>query len=146
MNYLQNHGNDLLSVIYENSEIGIHSINAVLPKAQDEAMRHELCSQLEHYKEFGRMAIDELKHENCEIPQVSNMTKLMIDGMTAVNMQVSNSSSHIARLMINGTNKGIISLSKEVNRASDAQKDYVSQAKKMLKTEQEYIDRLKTFL
>lgn len=142
----ENRNYDLLSCMYENAQAGIYSINNVLPKAEDETLKNELETQLKCYQDFSKAAYSDLKDMHCAAHDISAMQKMMMKGKIAMETAMSNSASHIARMMIQGTNMGIISLNKELNRSDGAGHKYVSKAKDMLDAETAYLDRMKKYL
>ena len=70
----------------------------------------------------------------------------MSDIGLAVSCAADSSTSNIAKMLIQGTNMGIIRLNKSLNAADDVSESARNEAVDMLKAEQAYIDKLKPYL
>ncbi|MEG1459038.1 MAG: hypothetical protein RSJ40_07000, partial [Acetivibrio sp.] len=57
-----------------------------------------------------------------------------------------NSPCHISEMLIQGSTMGIIDATKNIQKYSDANKDILKLAQRLLKTEQTNIEQLKHFL
>ena len=64
----------------------------------------------------------------------------------AMQTMADTSSSHIAALMIRGTTMGIIDMQQTLNRSAAAEEDLQSDARQLLRREQDYCERLKRYL
>ena len=64
----------------------------------------------------------------------------------ALNCAKDSSSEHIAEMLVQGTNMGIIKINQAINRTSQSNSRFVEEAKIQLKKEQHYIDNLKKYL
>ena len=56
------------------------------------------------------------------------------------------SKGHIAELMYDGTNMGIVNIARSVNRSSNASPDTIRLAENLLSDEEKYADGLRKFL
>ena len=63
-----------------------------------------------------------------------------------MNTILNTSTSHIAELMIRGSNRGIIDMNKTLNRYPDAKGSAVELAKELMDFEEKNITRLKKYL
>ncbi|MDE7279798.1 MAG: hypothetical protein K2N26_08760, partial [Oscillospiraceae bacterium] len=73
-------------------------------------------------------------------------TKLMSKMVICLNCAKDKSTEHIAEMLIQGTNMGIININKALNHTVTASPKLVQEAKDMLSKEQAYIDNLKGYL
>lgn len=137
---------NLLSAIYQNADMGCSSIEKLLPKIADKELRREVSSQLNKYRQSYNRVCGELRAERTAPKRLNPVTKAMTDMGIALSCAKSTETSDLAKMLIQGTNMGIIRLNKSLNAATDAPSDVVSEAKDMLKAEQAYIDKLKPFL
>ena len=85
------------------------------------------------------------KHDE-QPQQLPAFSRAMSKMGIALDLAFDNSTGHIAEMMIQGTNMGIIKLNKSMNAASDITPETKKMADEMLDREQKYIDRLKRFL
>ena len=137
---------NLLSAIYQNADMGCSSIEKIIPKIADNVLRSEVTSQLRRYRRSYNRVCSELHAERTEPKKLNPFTKAMSDIGLAVSCAADSSTSNIAKMLIQGTNMGIIRLNKSLNAADDVSESARNEAVDMLKAEQAYIDKLKPYL
>lgn len=136
----------LYNALYQNAEIGTSSIRKIFPKVQDTRLKNELRMQLSNYKEQTNMIAHQMKADNNALRSVPKMTKLMTSVGIALNCAKDNSTEHIAEMLIQGTNMGVIKINKALNSTFTNDPKLIREAKNMLSKEQRYIDNLKSYL
>lgn len=136
----------LLNALYQNTEMGTSSIKKIFPKINDTKLKHELRMQLSNYKEQNNQIIERMKSYNIKPQPVSKMTKFMSSAGINLNCAKDNSTGHIAEMLIQGTNMGVIKINKALNQSKMADPKLIQEAKNMLTAEQKYIDNLKSYL
>lgn len=136
----------ILNEISKSAKTGMDSISYVLDKVGDENMRENLTFQ---YSEYGKI-VDRVNTEFDKYGEVPDeqplMTKMM--GWTGVqlNTMTDKSNSHIAEIMIQGGDMGIIKCQKLLNhnpRADQTVKDILNDFITMQKND---IEKMKEFL
>lgn len=153
----------LLQEIYQGAAMGTESIRLLLPKVKNAGFRSDLKTQNQQYEATGRQAEQELsKLGQCPkelTQQQQSMLWLAIQGKTLMNQET----SHLARMMIEGSNMGILSLTGVLNSYGDSQDDpaqsqteaqfaqqaqnpAVGLARQTIQQERDNIDRLKVYL
>lgn len=137
---------DILNSIYTNSSMGSEAIKTILPKVKNSKMKNELQFQLNHYNEISEKMRDEILKTTGELQPLGQIDKVMAEMGIKISTLTDNSTSHIAEMMIQGTNMGIISMVKAINHADKNEEKYKSQAKEILDREQQYLDNIKTYL
>lgn len=143
---MKNVNNELLSGIYKLSKTGIEAVETVLPKVEQGALKEELTEQYNDYCEAESYAEQALL-QNGVVPK--DIGLLQKAGMwTSVQMHTLNdtSSDHIAEIMITGTTKGIIDLTKHIGTCKNADQNIIDYANGFISKEQKHIDNLKAFL
>ena len=138
--------NELLSGIYKLSKTGIEAVETVLPKVEHEALKEELTEQ---YSDYCKAASDSEQAllQNGVVPK--DIGILQKTGMwSSIQLHTINdtSSDHIADIMITGTTKGIIDLTKHIGACPNADKKTIDYANGFISKEQKHIDNLKVFL
>ena len=136
----------LYNALYQNAEMGTSSIKQIFPKVHDTKLRGELRMQLSNYRNQTNMLISQMKSQNMNPKPVSKMAKMMTSMGITMNCVKDNSTGHIAEMLIQGTNMGVIKINKALNRSVTAEPKLVQEAKDMLSKEQQYIDNLKSYL
>lgn len=140
------HFTAFLNEVYRNTESGISAINALLPKTDDDRLKHDLQNQLHELRAAQAEAVRKLKACG-ETPKGQPLTarvgmRMGIEMNTAMNK----SSSRLAELMIKGNNMGIIDLNRAINRYSAANANAGDLAARLLKAEAAALDTFKGYL
>ncbi len=126
--------------------MGISSIKKLYPKIQNSSLKNEVKNQLFNYKEQNDRYIKMMKSNKISPKKIPVMIKAMTSTGIAMNCAKNDSSEHIAEMLIQGTNMGIIKINQAMNRTSECNDRFRDEAKQMLKKEQQYIDNLKKYL
>lgn len=137
---------DILNSIYKNASMGTSAISKVLPKVNNPKMKQELKNQRNNYHTICQDVRNQIYELNSEPKAINPISKAYADIGIAASTLTNNSSNHIAEMMIQGTNMGIIEIVKAVNSYENITPELKSQADSILKREQQYIDNLKAFL
>lgn len=139
---------DIYNHIYKNAEMGYDSISSVLPKVTDDRFRAELAMQMEGYKKLSETAAAKLKNANTPPKPISPIKKLPARAGIAVNTMFDSSVSHIAEIMINGSNMGIVDITKKLNTVNlqSCEEDALNLGRDIANFEQQNIERLKSYL
>lgn len=136
----------LYDALYQNAEMGASSIKQIFPKVNDAKLKNELRKQLSNYRAQENTIIGSMKPYNIKPQPLSAMVKTMSKVGITLNCAKDNSTEHIAEMLIQGTNMGIIKINKALNHTVTASPGLVREAKDMLSKEQAYIDNLKGYL
>lgn len=139
---------ELLNFIYQNAEMGVNTIHQILEINEDSKFADQLNSQLKEYQEINLQAKQKLNENGCEEKGISGMEKirayLMINFQTLT--EKGKSPSHIAEMMIIGSNMGVIDAIKKLREYNEADKEIIKLMERLLKFEEENIKKLKEFL
>ena len=137
--YLQN-------TMYQTAAMGTEAIRQVMPKVSSPSLRAELSGQMSNYHDERNALVSRMHKDRLNPTPLPAMSRLMSKAGIALNLFRDPRSSHIAEMMIQGTNMGIIKLNRALNSSAGISVTTAKQARSMLEKEQEYIDRLKKFL
>jgi len=137
---------NLINALYQNTEMGISSIKKLYPEIKNKNLKNEMRNQLKNYKNQQDKILDLMKADNISPEKVPYMIKVMTSLGIAFNCAKNSSSEHIAEMLIQGTNMGVIKINQALNRTSFLNSKYIDDAKIMLRKEQQYIDNMKKFL
>lgn len=136
----------ILNEIGKSAKTGMDSISYVLDKVGDENMKENLTFQ---YSEYGKI-LDRVNTEfdkYGEIPDEQPLaTKMM--GWTGVQLNTiaDKSNSHIAEIMIQGGDMGIIECQKLLNHNPHADGNVKNILNDFMVMQQNNIEKMKTFL
>ncbi|MCI8266665.1 MAG: hypothetical protein HFH79_04520 [Lachnospiraceae bacterium] len=137
---------EILKEVQKNSSMAINAINTISEKVHDNALQQELSKQKLWYSVIQNKATDRLQNERAEEYHASAMQDLMLKGGIQMNTFTNCSTSKIAELMIQGSNRGITSMWKSMNHHQNSGNLSMEVAKELVDFEQKSIARLKKFL
>ncbi|MGN1417516.1 MAG: hypothetical protein ACI4XF_11765, partial [Oscillospiraceae bacterium] len=101
---------NLENSLYQNAAMGTYAIRQVLPKVSDGELKKELNKQLNMYHNESNAVASSMRG-NSNVPQrLPVMKRAMSKAGIAFELARDNSSEHIAEMMIQGTNMGIIDI------------------------------------
>jgi len=137
---------ELLNFVYQNSQMGQHSIHQLLDATKDDILLNHLNTQLEEYNRINKEAKTLLHERGYEEKDISKMAK--ISSSMSINMKtmMDNSTTHIAEMMLQGSTIGIIDMTKKIKNYPNSDDKIVDLAHKLLRTEESNIEHLKAFL
>lgn len=143
---MKNKNVEILNSLYQNTSMGISALEKIIPKVTDNKLKGELQAQLRNYNEQNQH-ITQAIYSYDEVPKdLGGYTKASADMGIKMNTLISTSPSHIAKMMVQGTDMGIIDINQTLNKYSGIDQNVLQQANDILQNEQQYIDKLKKFL
>ena len=136
----------LLDFISQNSQMGIVSINELLTIVEDDDFKSQLKSQLVEYKKINCIVQEKLKARGYDENNLSSFAKIRTYIMIDMQTIKDKSNSHIAEMMMIGSNMGIIKAIRDIHVCTKADKDIIKLMEQLRKTEENNIEHLKNFL
>ena len=146
MKKIENKEVELLKYIYKNAEMGIIGIDDIITKVKNEQFENLLNSQKEEYKSICKETEDILKKYGKQNEEVGKVAKISSKVMSEVSMLKDDSINNIAKLMIEGTNKGIIDITEKINSYDNEDAEIVVLATRLKSFLEKNIDELKKYL
>ena len=137
---------EILKEVQKNSSMAINAINTIAEKVHDNELQQELSKHKLWYSVIQNKATDRLQNERAEGYHASAVQDLMLKGGIQMNTFTNCSTSKIAELMIQGSNRGITSMWKSMNHHQNSGNLSMEVAKELVDFEQKSIARLKKFL
>ena len=137
---------EVLNAVYQNAQMAIDSIETLSKKVTDSNFRNDLHEQRKRYSEFANMAVEELEKYGARADDISTMSKLGLNASINMNMMMNNHTGHLAEMMIQGTNMGVIELKKCINHLDDVDAPVAKLCMDMHEFERRNIDSLKNYL
>lgn len=135
---------ELLNFIYQNSQMGVESLNQLIPMLDNAVFKGQLEAQLREYTKIHEEAKKLLNTHGYDEKGIGAMEKIMTYLMIDMKTLMDKSSSHIAEMLIQGSNMGIIDAIKKINRyENESSKEIISLMKRLLKFEENNVERLK---
>lgn len=137
---------ELLNFIYQNSQMGVQTIDQLVGITDDAEFLKVLTTQLQEYTLINNTAKELLNKNNYSEKDISAFEKLTTYVMINFKTLTDKSTTHIVEMMLQGSTMGIIDAKKNITKYSDAEPDILHLMKKLLKTEENNVETLKAFL
>ena len=138
---------EMLNFIYQNSQMGVETLNQLIPMIDNEAFKKRIEAQLKEYEQIHEEAKKLLNRHGYDEKGIGALGKIMAYLMIDMKTLMDKSSSHIAEMLIQGSNMGIIDAVKRINQyEKEAEKEVTALMKRLLKFEENNVERLKEAL
>ena len=139
---------DFFGEIYKNTKMGADSIINLLPKVKNDGMRSAMTMQLDGYERYAARAQKELEARGVEAKEENVMTRLSARFGMAFNTMLDSTTSHIAEMMIEGSNMGITDMTKLLNNfeVCNGDSEAVRLAREVVRFEEHTLEMLKPYL
>lgn len=137
---------ELLNYIYQNSQMGTNTIKQLLDIAEDAEFKSLLKSQYDDYKGINDTAKSLLNENGYDEKGIGSFEKMRTYLMINMQTLTDKSSSHIAEMLIIGSNMGIIQAIKNIGKYKNANPKVLNLMEKLKAFEENNIAELKAFL
>ena len=142
----ENENITLLNFVYQNSQMGVNTINQLLGIIEGEDFKRHMEAQLEEYRKINTAAKARLNKFVTDEKGLNAYEKvrtyLMIDMQTLTDK----TPSHIAEMMIVGSTMGVVKAIRDVHKCNGADENVIALMQKLCGIEEENITQLKKFL
>ena len=136
----------LLEECNSGCKMAIESMDQVGPYVTDEKLKGTIQDYNTKHKELEKESSRLLAQEG-ETGKEPGMFASAFSWMTTeVKMMARDDNKQAAKIMMNGCNMGIQSISEDINKYSNASSESVSLAKKLVKAEENFMRDLERFL
>ena len=136
----------ILRAIQKNVQMAMDAIQALENKVYDDALAVDLNKQAVKYTEIRNRVSERLRADRVEPYHERKAEKAMLWSAVQMNTMLNTSTSHIAELMIQGSNRGITQMCKTLNHNDMAGKFAVEAARELMDFEEKNISRMKEYL
>ena len=136
----------VLNEINKGLKMGMDSISTISEKVEDNTFKNDLLFQYDKYNEILNRVNSELKNFDDFPKELPPMQKTM--GYIEIQMSTLNdkSNSHIAEMLIKGTNMGIIEGVKLKNRNPDIEPTISNILDDFIQFQENNVEKLKKYL
>ena len=136
----------VLNSIYRGARIGSESIENILPKTEHPAFRDDLRTQEGEYEAIMKEAANRLMEKGNTPDPIGSYKKVTMKAAVEMSTMANCDTSHLAEIMIKGSTMGITNMTKILNGYQNPDPQVAGLAQKLITTEQQNIERLKTYL
>lgn len=144
-----NENMELLNFVYENAEMGVHTLNNLsdILRNKDNKIKGLIEDELKEYNSFLKEAGKLLKKNKVEPKKTNLMAKISSKMGIAMETMKDNSDPAIASMVIEGLTMGIVEMETKIeNYKKLVDKKILKLSTKFLKFQEEEIEKLKTFM
>jgi len=140
------HNREFLAEITRSARMGKEATAVLMDKVEDETLRREISQRKAEYTDLEHRADDLLANSGADPEPLPAMSKAGLWMGMQMETLTDRSDSHIAELMIRGSGMGVIEITKDKKRFSEAKKETMDLADSFIAMEEGGIERMKRFL
>ena len=138
---------ELLQFVHKNVEMGRETIPKVKELVEEPEFRRALDGQLEEYNKIAAQTEAAICRRGAEPQEPGQLSEAMSSLMLRMKTLADPSPSHIAEMMIQGSTMGVVQMTRRIHELKDrGDREAVDLACRLLKTEENNIKQLKSFL
>ena len=134
-----------LNLIYQNAQMGLIGIDMVIKKVENEKIAKLIGEQKKEYEKFLSDAHEILIKYGAKEEEISKLKELSSKVM-ATFMTMNKSDKEIAKLMMEGNQKGVLEITAELNNYDGNDEEILSLARRLLGTEEHNREEFKQYL
>ena len=143
---LRNDDVKILQEVQRNTGMAMKALDAISPKIYDDDLSMQVARETMKYSEIYNAATDKLLSGGAASYRSTGFEDVMLKGSVRANTMLNTSTSHIAELLIQGSNRGLTSMWKAINHHERAGEVSMEVAKELMDFEEKNIERLKQYL
>jgi hypothetical protein len=136
----------LLKECSSGCKMALNSINQILEYVQDEMLEHTILEAKEEHEKLEKKCGELLRKQGEHEKQPGFAAEAFSKITTDVKMMMNGGNCQIAKLLMDGCNMGIQSISECRNQNQDASKEAMDLAAKIIRSEEEFMKKLRVFL
>ncbi len=132
--------------IQKNTEMAIKAIDTLSDKVYEDDFALQISRQSLKYSDIRSRAMDKLLAARAEPVHTNYMADFMLKSAIHMNTLLNTSTSHLAELMIQGSNRGITDMCKCLNHNATGDSMAMELAKELMDFEEKNIEVMKRYL
>lgn len=132
--------------IQKNAEMAVKAIETISDKVYEDDFALQISRQALKYSDIRNRAMEKLLSAKAEPVHQNYLSDMMLKSAIHMNTLFNTSTSHLAELMIQGSNRGITEMCKVLNHNPQDQSGSVELAKELMDFEEKNIGILKKYL
>ena len=136
----------ILKEIQKNTQMAMTAIDTILDKTSDDEFTIKLSRQSIEYAKIHNDAVEQLVEEQSGTYIGNQIADMVLRGSLHMGTILNISTSHLAEMMIQESNRGLTSMYKTVKHNSLAQDRSVELAQELMDFEEKSIEQMKEYL
>lgn len=137
---------ELLKECNSGCKMAINSMNQIMEYVRNEEQADVIRSYKKKHQGLEDEIGEQLTLNGAREEEPGLMASAMSWLSTEMKMSLRNDSNQVAKIMMDGCNMGIQSVSEYMNKYSAASKESLQLAKDLIKTEEDFMEEMKQFL
>ena len=137
---------EVLLKLYQNVEMGIVGIKSLENKIESRSLAKLILNQKKEYEMIKEKLVSLCSKYNVEDKELSSFAKISSDMMVKMKTLMDKSEHNIAKMMMEGTNKGLIQLEELLNNYQGKEEKILDLIKKTIDLEHQNNEELKIYL
>lgn len=137
---------ELLNYIYQNSQMGVITMEQLIEISENDEFKNQLFQQLKEYREINQMAEKKLNEHGYDEKGINAFEKLRTYFMINVQTLSDKTPSHISEMLMTGSIMGVINAVRNLKKYKSAEKDILNLMERLLRFEEHNIEKLKEYL
>lgn len=137
---------EVLLKLYQNVEMGIVGIESLENKIESRSLAKLILNQKKEYEILKEKLVSLCSKYNVEDKELGSFAKISSDLMVNMKTLMDKSEHTIAKMMMEGTNKGLIQLEELLNNYQGKDEKILDLIKKTIDLEHQNNDELKIYL
>lgn len=136
----------VLREVQRNTKMAMKAIDTITDRVYDDDLSMHITRESMKYAELYNKASDRLLNGRAASYRENGIQDMMLKGGVRANTMLNTSTSHIAELLIQGSNRGLTSMWKAINHNENAGNVSMEIAKELMDFEEKNIEKLKQYL
>lgn len=137
---------EILLKLYQNVEMGIVGIEAIEDKIESRSLVKLILNQKKEYEVLKEKLVSLCSKYNVEDKELGSLVKISSDVMVTMKTLMDKSEHTIAKMMMEGTNKGLIQLEELLNNYQGKDEKITELIKETIDLEHQNNEELKIYL
>ena len=137
---------EILIKLYQNVEMGIVGIESIEGKIESRSLEKVILLQKKEYEDVKRKIASLCEKYNVLDKELSGFVKISSDMMATMKTMMDKSEHNIAKMMMEGTNKGLIQLEELLNNYQGKDEKIKELIEKVIDLEHQNNEELKIYL
>ena len=127
-------------------KMAVESMDQILEYVQDDELLKTICHFKKKHEKIGAEA-GKLLEKACKSEKTPGILSAAFAwATTEMKLMIKDDNAQITKILMNGCNMGIQSISESLNKYDEAAKEAVHLSKTLVNTEEEFMKHLKQFL
>lgn len=136
----------VLREVQRNTKMAMKAIDTISDRVYDDNLSVHMARESMKYADIYNKATDRLLGGRAASYRENGFQDMMLKGGVRANTMLNTSTSHIAELLIQGSNRGLTSMWKAINHNENAGNVSMEVARELMDFEEKNIEKLKQYL